>query len=187
MRSRLGTEYQNSIAKFGTIGGTTSQYLSIVEKMLADMYDQLGISQVTLPKPRIARFSANRRYRGGTGCCRSAASWPRQDLTDTIRQTGGLRCNRFEFFLGIMAGSRTCRHISDSLITTQNLGVTTVAERASNMGRAIATASGFGVSMENLEAAYISTTKAVSVQLESTTFLQVDQELERMVLRSAIS
>ena len=63
------------------------------------------------------------------------------------------------------------QHISDSLITTQNLGVTTVAELASNMGRAIATASGYGVSMENLEAAYISTTKAGISTAESTTYL----------------
>lgn len=63
------------------------------------------------------------------------------------------------------------QHISDSLITTQNLGVTTVAELASNMGRAIATASGYGVSLENLEAAYIATTKSGISTAESTTYL----------------
>lgn len=63
------------------------------------------------------------------------------------------------------------QHISDSLIQTQNLGVTTIAELASGMGVAIATASGYGVSLENLEAAYIATTKSGINTANSTTYI----------------
>ena len=62
-------------------------------------------------------------------------------------------------------------HISDSLITVQNLGVTTVAQLAAQMGKAISTASAYNVSLENLESGYISVTKAGINTAEGTTYL----------------
>lgn len=61
--------------------------------------------------------------------------------------------------------------ISDSLIQTQNLGVTTVGQLASSMGKAIATAAAYSVDLYNLEAAYVATTKAGISTEESTTYL----------------
>lgn len=60
-------------------------------------------------------------------------------------------------------------HVSDSLITVQNLGVTTVKELAAQMGKAISTASAYNVSLENLESGYISVTKAGINTAEGTT------------------
>lgn len=62
-------------------------------------------------------------------------------------------------------------HVSDSLITVQNLGVTTVRELAAQMGKAISTASAYNVSLENLESGYISVTKAGINTAEGTTYL----------------
>ncbi len=62
-------------------------------------------------------------------------------------------------------------HVSDSLITVQNLGVTTVKELAAQMGKAISTASAYNVSLENLESGYISVTKAGINTAEGTTYL----------------
>lgn len=62
-------------------------------------------------------------------------------------------------------------NISDSLIQTQNLGVTTVGKLASSMGKAIATASAYSVNLYNLESAYVSLTKAGISTEESTTYL----------------
>lgn len=62
-------------------------------------------------------------------------------------------------------------NISDSLITSQNLGVLTIDQMASSMGKAISTASAYSVDLYNLEAGYISLTKAgISVE-ESTTYI----------------
>ena len=61
--------------------------------------------------------------------------------------------------------------ISDSLIQTQNLGVTTVGQLASSMGKAIATASAYSIDLGNLESAYVSLTKAGISTEESTTYL----------------
>ena len=62
-------------------------------------------------------------------------------------------------------------NISDSLIQTQNLGVTTVGQLASSMGKAIATASAYSIDLHNLESAYVSLTKAGISTEESTTYL----------------
>lgn len=62
-------------------------------------------------------------------------------------------------------------NISDSLITSQNLGVLTIDQMANSMGKAISTASAYSVDLYNLEAGYISLTKAgISVE-ESTTYI----------------
>jgi TP901 family phage tail tape measure protein len=62
-------------------------------------------------------------------------------------------------------------NISDSLVTSQNLGVLTIDQMASSMGKAISTASAYSVDLYNLESGYISLTKAgISVE-ESTTYI----------------
>lgn len=62
-------------------------------------------------------------------------------------------------------------NISDSLITSQNLGVMTIDQLSSSMGKAISTASAYSIDLYNLESGYISLTKAgVNVE-ESTTYL----------------
>lgn len=62
-------------------------------------------------------------------------------------------------------------NISDSLIVSQNLGVMTIDQLSSSMGKAISTASAYSIDLYNLESGYISLTKAgVSVE-ESTTYL----------------
>lgn len=61
--------------------------------------------------------------------------------------------------------------ISDSLIQTQNLGVTTVGKLASTMGKAIASAAAYSVNLYNLEAGYVALTKAGISTEENTTYL----------------
>lgn len=62
-------------------------------------------------------------------------------------------------------------NISDSLITSQNLGVMTIDQLSSSMGKAISAASAYSIDLYNLESGYISLTKAgVSVE-ESTTYI----------------
>lgn len=61
--------------------------------------------------------------------------------------------------------------ISDSLVTAQNLGVLTIDQLASSMGKGISAASAYNVGLYNLESGYISLTKSgISVD-ESTTYL----------------
>lgn len=66
----------------------------------------------------------------------------------------------------------TAEQISDKLITTQNLGKTTVDELSQNMGRVIPIASAYGVSVDNLCASYVALTKGGISTAESTTYLK---------------
>lgn len=66
----------------------------------------------------------------------------------------------------------TAESISDKLITTQNLGKTTVNELASSMGKVIPTASAYGVSIDNLCASYVAMTKGGIATAESTTYMK---------------
>ena len=66
----------------------------------------------------------------------------------------------------------TAESISDKLITTQNLGKTTVNELASSMGKVIPTASAYGISIDNLCASYVAMTKGGIATAESTTYMK---------------
>lgn len=66
----------------------------------------------------------------------------------------------------------TAESISDKLITTQNLGKTTVDELASSMGKVIPSASAYGVSIDNLCASYVAMTKGGIATAESTTYMK---------------
>lgn len=63
------------------------------------------------------------------------------------------------------------RNISDSLIQTQNLGVLTIDQLSSSVGKAISTASAFNVDLYNLESGYISLTKSGIAAAEATTYM----------------
>lgn len=62
--------------------------------------------------------------------------------------------------------------ISDYLITTQNLGKTTVDELAASVGKVIPVASAYGVNMDNLSAAYARLTAGGIATAESGTYLK---------------
>ena len=63
-------------------------------------------------------------------------------------------------------------HISDALITTQNLGKTTVNELASSMGKVIPLASAYGVNLDNLTTSYAELTKGGIATSEATTYMK---------------
>ena len=66
----------------------------------------------------------------------------------------------------------TAEDISNRLITTQNLGKTTVNELASSMGKVIPAASAYNVSVDNLCSAYVAMTKGGIATAESTTYMK---------------
>ena len=69
-------------------------------------------------------------------------------------------------------------HVMDNLVTTQNLGKTTVAELASSMGKVIPTASAYGVSLDQLNTAYAElTAKGIATKLATTDLNGMFKEL----------
>ena len=68
--------------------------------------------------------------------------------------------------------ANTSKHIADDLITTQNLGKTTVAELAESMGTVIPTASALGVSLDQLSSMYVLMTKQGINTANATTYIR---------------
>lgn len=162
-----GSEYETALAKLGTIADTSSVSIADMSSRIRDMSDAMGISQASLAESAYSVISATGDTAGALDIVSQSAKLAKAGFTDTASATSVLATAMNSYKLS----AEEVEHISDSLITTQNLGVTTVAELASNMGRAIASASAYGVSLENLESAYISTTKSGISTAESTTYI----------------
>lgn len=68
--------------------------------------------------------------------------------------------------------ANTTAHIADDLITTQNLGKTTVNELAQSLGTVIPTASALGVSLDQLSSMYVIMTKQGINTANATTYIR---------------
>lgn len=162
-----GTEYETSIAKLGTIADQSQVSLDSMKGTIADISNEMGVSQSAIAEAAYSAISATGDTAGSLSLVSEANKLAAAGFTDTDSAISVLTTSMNAYHLS----AENAEHISDSLITTQNLGVTTVADLASNMGRAIATAGSYGVSLENLEAAYIGTTKSGIDTAESTTYI----------------
>lgn len=162
-----GMEYQTSIAKLGTIADTAAVSMKDLGDDIARTSNTMGIAQRDLAEAAYNTISATGDTAGAMDVVRQAAKLATAGFTDTDSSLKVLTTAMNAY--GISASD--VDKISDSLVIVQNRGVTTVAELAQGMGRAIAKSSGYGVSLETLEAAYISTTKQGIATAESTTYI----------------
>ena len=67
--------------------------------------------------------------------------------------------------------ANTTAHIADDLVTTQNLGKTTVDELAQSLGNIIPTAAAYNVSLDQLSSAYVILTRQGINTANATTYL----------------
>lgn len=159
------TNFESSIAKLQTISGASS--IGVLSENILSLSSATGIAASDLANTAYNAISAGTAVSDAVSMAESASKLAIAGFTDTDSALSVLTTAINAY--GESAGTAT--EISDSLIQVQNLGVTTVADLAANMGKAIATASAYGVNLSNLEAAYISTTKAGINTAESTTYL----------------
>lgn len=159
------TEYESSLAKLQTISGAAS--INELSADIQELSDATGIAASDLANTAYNAISAGTAVSEAVSMAESASKLAIAGFTDTDSALSVLTTAINAY--GDSAGTAT--EISDSLIQVQNLGVTTVADLAANMGRAIATASAYSVNLSNLEAAYISTTKSGINTAESTTYI----------------
>ncbi len=159
------TEFESSIAKLQTISGESP--ISMLSEQILEVSNATGIASSDLANTAYNAISASVAVSDAVSMAESASKLAIAGFTDTDSALSVLTTAINAY--GDSAGTAT--EISDSLIQVQNLGVTTVAQLAANMGKAIATASAYGVNLSNLESAYISTTKAGINTAESTTYL----------------
>lgn len=166
--SNSAAQFEASIAKVSTIADTSQVSLSTIESDIMALSRSTGQGAGDLTEATYQAISAsvdtayavkfvdeaNKLAVGGFTQQATAA-----DVLTTAINAYGLAVSE-------------AKQVSDMLITTQNLGKTTVDELAQNMGRVIPLAAAYNVEMDNLSTGYAILTKNGIATAESTTYLK---------------
>lgn len=163
----IGSEFETGMAQVGTIADKKVKSLDALRSEILSLSSATGVSASELASSAYNAISAGVNTADAVKVAGQASKLATAGFTGTESALSVLTTAMNAYSLS----QEDVSHISDSLISTQNLGVTTIDQLASSMGRAIATASAYGVDLENLEAGYISLTKAGISTDESTTYL----------------
>lgn len=161
----VGMETETSFAQLETIAGTEN--IDALKDSLVDLSTETGTAAGELAETAYNAISAGSSAEEAAGMVEAAGKLATAGFTDTESALSVLSTTINAY--GMEADDATS--ISDSLIQVQNLGVTTIDELASSMGKAISTASAYNVDLGNLESSYVSLTKAGISTEESTTYL----------------
>ncbi|MCD7882528.1 MAG: phage tail tape measure protein [Lachnospiraceae bacterium] len=161
----LGVDTETAFAKLETIAGTEN--IDALTESISELSVQTGISSAELADVAYNAISAGASADTAMDMVTAATKLGVAGFTDTSDALSVLSTVMNSY--GDSCG--TVEEVSDSLIMVQNLGVTTIDELSSSMGKAIATGSAYNVSLGNLESAYVSLTKSGISTEESTTYL----------------
>lgn len=163
----VGMEQETALAKVNTIMDTTKMSTDAMADGIRELSNAMGVSTTELSDTVYNAISATGDTENALALAGQASKLAVAGFSDTSSALGVLTTAMNAYGMS----AEEAEHISDSLITVQNLGVTTVGELSSVMGKAIASGSAYGVNLENLESAYISLTKAGINTAEGTTYL----------------
>ncbi len=161
----IGTATESAYAKLETISG--SENIDMLKTSIQQLSNETGVACSDLADVAYNAISAGSSAEDAMTMVEAATKLGTAGFTDSSSALSILSTVMNSY--GDSAG--TAAEISDSLITVQNLGVTTVEELAGTMGKSISTASAYDVSLGNLESAYVSMTKAGINTQQSTTYL----------------
>lgn len=166
--SEAAAEFETATMKIATIADSSKVPLSQMSADIMKLSKETGIGVEGLSEATYSaisasvdtadavEFTATASKLAAGGFTSSATA---VDVLTTALNAYGLQANHAE-------------NISDMLITTQNLGKTTVDELAASVGKVIPLASAYGVEMDNLSAAYAELTKGGIATAEAGTYLK---------------
>ena len=163
----LGKEFETKFAQVETIMDSTQMSTEDMEKAIRGAAVDLGVDAGDLSEAVYNAISATGDTAGAVDLVTQATKLAKAGFTDSSSALSVLTTAMNAYGLS----AEEAESLSDSLITTQNLGVLTMGELSGAMGKAIATGSAYGVNVHNLEAGYIALTKSGINVNESTTYL----------------
>lgn len=164
---QVGVEQESALAKVNTIMDTSVMNTQEMSDAIRELSSDMAVSVPELADTVYNAISATGDTANAVALAEQASKLATAGFTDTGSALSVLTTSMNAYGLSADEAS----HISDSLMTVQNKGVTTVAELSATMGKAIASASAYGVDLENLESAYINITKAGINTAEGTTYI----------------
>ena len=161
------TDFETSMAKLSTIADTSKVSTEDLKAQILDVSNTYGVSASDIAEAAYNAISAGQDTEDAVQFVADAMQLAKAGFTDSGTAIDTLTTIMNAY--GDASGSAA--DISDRLITAQNLGKTTVAELGSNMGKVIPTAAMYGVNLDNLASAYVTTTKNGIATADSTTYI----------------
>lgn len=161
------SDFETSMAKLSTIADTSKVSTDDLKQQILEVSNQYGVSAADIAEAAYSAISAGQDTEDAVQFVADAMQLAKAGFTDS-----GTAIDTLTTILNAYGdASGSAADISDRLITAQNLGKTTVAELGSSMGKVIPTAAMYGVNLDNLASAYVTTTKNGIATAESTTYI----------------
>lgn len=163
--------FDSSMAKLSTIadtsGGKGSKSISKLRTEIMNLSNETGISASDIAESAYQAISAGQKTSDAIKFVTASAKLAKAGFTDMGTATDTLTTALNAY--GMEASKVT--KVSDILMTTQNLGKTTIGELGASMGKVIPTAAAYGVNLKQLASAYVTTTKNGIATAESGTYI----------------
>lgn len=164
---QLASNAETAFAKVSTLLNTASTDMTAYFDDIKSASSSTGVAFTEFSEAVYQSISASVDQEKAVAFTTDAVKLAKAGFTETTTSVDILTTTMNAY--GDAAGTAT--EISDKLITTQNLGKTTVDELATNMGRVIPTANMYNVGLNTLCASYAEMTKNGIATAESTTYL----------------
>lgn len=163
---RNGSVYETSLAKVGTIADLGKLSIQKLGSQITDMSNTMGIAATDIAEATYQAISAGQDTANAVEFAGQAAKLATAGFTSTTSAVDILTTALNAY--GLSADQAT--HVSDVLLTTQNLGKSSVDELSSSMGRVIPLAAAYNVSVENLSSGLAVMTANGIATAEATTY-----------------
>lgn len=164
---KTASDFEDAFAKLSTIADTTEVPVDELRKSIMNLAEETGQSSAEVADAVYNAISAGQSTKDAVGFVETSAKLAQAGFTSTTVATDTLTTALNAYGMSASEAER----IADQLITTQNLGKTTVDELGSSMGRVIPTANLTNTSFEQLASAYVTLTKNGIGTAEATTYL----------------
>lgn len=161
-----GSAFETALAKVGTIADTTAVPLDTLRSQIMDVSGTMGVAAGDIAEAAYQAISAGQDTGNAVAFAGQAAMLAQAGFTSSASAVDILTTALNAY--GMDAGQAA--HVSDVLLTTQNLGKTSVDELSASMGRVIPLAAAYGVSMENLSGGLAIMTANGIATAEATTY-----------------
>lgn len=164
---KMAWDFEDSMAKVSTIADETAVPLEELEEAILELSDKTGIAAGEIAENVYDAISAGQKTGDAVNFVRKAADLARAGFADSGDALDLLTTIMNAYKLE----AEEVTNVSDTLIATQNLGKTTVAELSSSMGKIIPTANAAGVQLDQVAAGYALMTANGVATAESTTYM----------------
>ncbi len=161
-----GSAFETAVAKVGTIADTTKVPIGELKEQITDLSGTMGIAAGDLAEATYQAISAGQDTGDAVAFAGQAAKLAAAGFTSNSSAVDILTTALNAYGLG----ADKATHVSDVLLTTQNLGKPSVDELSASMGRVIPLAAAYKVNVENLSSGLAIMTANGIATAEATTY-----------------